>query len=109
MLKEFFLGFVKLHIVYHASHAPVFGLQLIHELARHGYRLSPGTLYPTLSKLERDGYLRCEKKLVNGKIRKYYSATPLGKKALKEARLKITELVGEILQDTSPHEKAQKK
>lgn len=109
MLKEFFLGFVKLHIVYHASHEPVFGLELIRELARHGYNISPGTLYPTLSKLEKDGYLRCQEKLVHGKIRKYYSATPLGKKALKEARLKITELVGEILQDTSSHEKAQKK
>jgi DNA-binding PadR family transcriptional regulator len=102
MLKEFFLGFVKLHIVYHASHAPVFGLQLIHELARHGYNLSPGTLYPTLSKLERDGYLRCEKKLVNGKIRKYYAATPRGKQALKEARAKIAELVTEVIEDQVP-------
>ncbi len=102
MLKEFFLGFVKLHIVYHASHAPVFGLELMQELARHGYQLSPGTLYPTLSKLERDGYLRCEKKLINGKIRKYYTATPQGKKALKEARAKIAELVTEVIEDAPP-------
>ncbi|MBM3130077.1 MAG: PadR family transcriptional regulator [Chloroflexi bacterium] len=102
MLKDFFAGFIKLHIVYHASHAPVFGLELMRELARHGYQLSPGTLYPTLSKLERDGYLRCEEKLVNGKIRKYYTATSLGKKALKEARAKIGELVAEVLEDAPP-------
>ncbi len=98
MLKEFFLGFVKLHIVYHASREPVFGLELIRELGRHGYNLSPGTLYPTLSKLERDGYLRCERQKVNGKIRKYYTATPLGRKALRDARRKINELVSEVLE-----------
>ncbi|MBI5652920.1 MAG: helix-turn-helix transcriptional regulator [Chloroflexi bacterium] len=99
MLKEFFAGFIKLHIVYHAAQAPVFGLDLIRELARHGYDLSPGTLYPTLHKLEQTGFLRCEDKVVNGKIRKYYVATPLGKKALKEARAKITELVSEIIDE----------
>ncbi len=102
MLKEFFLGFVRLHIVYHAAREPVFGLELMRELARHGYNVSPGTLYPTLSRLERDGYLRCEKRQVNGKIRKYYTATPMGKKALKEARGKITELVAEIIEHKGP-------
>lgn len=102
MLKDFFAGFIKLHIVYHAAQEPVFGLDLIRELARHGYELSPGTLYPTLHKLEQAGYLRCERKLVNGKIRKYYIATALGKKALKEARAKIAELVSEVLEEQSP-------
>ncbi len=99
MIKEFFLGFIKLHIVYHASKEPVFGLELMHELARHGYNLSAGTLYPTLGKLERDGYLRCKRQKVNGKIRKYYTATPLGKKALRDARRKINELVSEVISD----------
>lgn len=99
MLKDFFAGFIKLHIVYHAAQEPVFGLDLIRELTRHGYELSPGTLYPTLHKLEQAGYLRCDQKLVNGKIRKYYLATPLGKKALKEARAKIAELVAEIVEE----------
>ncbi len=99
MLRDFFAGFIKLHIVYHAAEEPVFGLDLIRELARHGYELSPGTLYPTLHKLEEEGYLRCDQKLVNGKIRKYYLATPLGKKALKEARAKIAELIAEIVEE----------
>lgn len=43
MLREFFLGFIKLHVIYHAAQG-VFGLQLIQELARHGYHLPPGTL-----------------------------------------------------------------
>ena len=99
MLKEFLLGFVKLHIVYHASREPVFGLELIRELSRHGYKLSPGTLYPILHNLEQTGYLKREKRVVEGKVRKYYKTTPQGKRALKEARAKIAELVSEVLKD----------
>jgi PadR family transcriptional regulator PadR len=37
MLRNFFLGFINIHIIRHAAHAPVFGLALIRELPRHGY------------------------------------------------------------------------
>src|SRR5512136_1958646 len=99
MLRDVFSGFIKLHILYHASREPVFGLDLIQELRRHGYELSPGTLYPTLHTLEEEGYLRHEDKLVNGRRRKYYTATRLGRAALAEARGKVRELVGVILED----------
>ena len=102
MLREFFLGFIKLHIVYHASREPVFGLELIRELARHGYALSPGTLYPLLHKLEESGFLRHEAKLIDGKVRKYYTATPEGKRALVTARSRIVELVSEVLKEQQP-------
>ena len=72
MIRTFFLGFIRLHIVYHASHEPIFGLDMIRELDRHGYELSPGTLYPILHNLERQGYLISGKKLIKGKFRKYY-------------------------------------
>jgi PadR family transcriptional regulator PadR len=52
MLRGFFRGFIKIHILRHAAHAPVFGLALIRELARHGYDVSPGTVYPILQELE---------------------------------------------------------
>jgi DNA-binding PadR family transcriptional regulator len=58
MLRQFFLGFIKLHILHHADEEPVYGLALIAEPRRHGYELSPGTLYPVLHQLERAGYLR---------------------------------------------------
>lgn len=98
MLRGFFLGFVKIHILHHACQEPVYGVQLIAELARHGYDLSPGTLYPILHDLERSGYLAREERLVDGKIRKYYRATAQGAQALAEARSKITELVAEVLE-----------
>jgi DNA-binding PadR family transcriptional regulator len=98
MLREFFLGFVKIHILHHAGEEPVYGLALIAELRRHGYELSPGTLYPVLHQLEKAGYLRRLNRVVNGKVRKYYVLTRRGGQALSDARAKIGELVGEVLE-----------
>lgn len=97
--RNFFLGFIRLHILYHASQEPVFGLDLIRELARHGYSLSPGTLYPMLHGLEGDGFLQFKKQVVNGKVRKYYRATKAGKQALADAHVKVGELVNEVYKD----------
>lgn len=98
MLRDFFLGFVRIHILHHASQEAVFGAELTRELARHGYNLSPGTLYPTLHSLEQNGFLRSEEVVVEGKIRKYYRTTPLGLAVLEELRPKIAELVKEVLE-----------
>lgn len=102
MLRDFFLGFIKIHILHHAAEEPVFGLELIRELARHGYDVSPGTVYPVLHEMERAGYLRREDRVVQGKVRKYYRTTPHGDQALEEARAKITELVTEVLRREGP-------
>ena len=96
ILHEFFLGFIKIHILYHASKEPVYGLWLIEELERHGYKLSPGTLYPILHSLEKEKFLKSKKEIVDGKVRKYYITTEKGRKALSEAREKIKELVEEV-------------
>ena len=95
--REFFLGFIKIHILYHASKEPIFGVGIVEELGRHGYYLSPGTLYPTLHRLAKEGYLKHDSKLVEGKVRKYYTITDSGLEVLKEARSKIKELVEEVL------------
>jgi PadR family transcriptional regulator, regulatory protein PadR len=102
MLRDFFLGFIKIHILHHAAHAPVFGLALIRELARHGYNVSPGTVYPILHEFEHAGYLARQDRVVRGKVRKYYRITPLGRQALVEARMKIAELVAEVLRGEGP-------
>lgn len=97
MLRDFFLGFIKIHILHHAAQEPVYGVALIEELAHHNYEISPGTLYPILHQLEEAGYLVRESRNVGGKIRKYYSTTDKGREALREARQKIRELVDEVL------------
>lgn len=98
MLRGFFLGFVKIHILHHAAHEPVYGAAIIAELHRHGYDFSPGSLYPILHGLEAAGYLSREDRVVGGKIRKYYTITDAGNQALEEARPKIRELVDEVLE-----------
>jgi PadR family transcriptional regulator PadR len=98
VLRHFLLGFIKIHILHHAGEAPVFGVALIAELRRHGYKLSPGTLYPVLHQLEEAGYLTRLDRVVNGKVRKYYVLTRRGRHALREASEKIAELVGEVLE-----------
>lgn len=99
MFRDFFLGFVKIHILYHASREPIYGVEMLEELGRHGYRLSPGTIYPTLHRLARDGYLSTRREVVDGKVRKYYTITEQGLEALEQARGKITELVEEVLEE----------
>ncbi len=96
MIREFFLGFIRLHLIHHAAEGKIFGLEMIRELARHGYDLSPGTIYPILHNLEKEGYLDSVKEVVNGKIRKYYTATEKGRAALAEAVDKTAELLAEI-------------
>lgn len=95
---EFVSGLIRLHILYHAARGPVFGLELIRELRRHGYELSPGTLYPILHGMEERGYLRSSKTIAAGKIRRLYKATGSGKRALAEGRAKVRELFGELFQ-----------
>ena len=102
MLRDFFLGFIKIHILHHAGQEAVYGAWLIQELGRHGYELSPGTLYPILHDLEEGGYLTRKDRVVGGKVRKYYSLTDEGQKALEEAKVKIRELVGEVLEGHGP-------
>jgi DNA-binding PadR family transcriptional regulator len=98
--REFFLGFIKIHILYHASKEPIFGVEIAEELARHGYDISPGTLYPTLHRLEKEGYLESSSRVVGGKVRKYYRATTKGKRVLETSSKRIRELVHEVLEET---------
>jgi PadR family transcriptional regulator len=93
---KLFSGLIRLHVLYHACKGPVFGLDMIRELRRHGYELSAGTLYPLLHSMEKGGYLRSRRQLGDGRFRRFYQATPLGIRALREGRAKVQELFGEL-------------
>ncbi|MBM3154148.1 MAG: helix-turn-helix transcriptional regulator [Chloroflexi bacterium] len=95
--REFFLGFIKIHILYHAARSPIFGAEIAEELSRHGHVIGPGTLYPTLHRLEKEGYLTSTTRVVGGKARKYYQATAEGKLVLEYSRKRIRELVEEVM------------
>src|ERR1700744_4723823 len=96
--RDLYSGLIRLHILHHAVEEPVFGLGMVEELARHGYRISPGTLYPILHGLEKKGYLRAEEQRSGKSWRKVYRATPLGRKALRAAKSKVRELFGELIE-----------
>jgi len=86
-------------VLHHAVKEPIFGLGMAEELARHGYHISPGTLYPLLHGLEKKGYLVSTEKRQGKSLRKVYRATAQGKKALAGARDKVRELFKELLED----------
>jgi len=98
-MREFQRGAVRLHILHHAAVEGVHGAWLTEELARHGYDISPGTLYPTLHRLEADGLLTSQQRVVDGRTRRVYRATKAGKRALAEDRKALAELASEVLGD----------
>jgi|SRR3972149_2541288 len=97
--RDLYAGLIRLHILHHAVKEPIFGLAMIEELGRHGYKLSAGTLYPILHGLEEKGYLRSREERVGQSARRLYRATPAGKHALARAREKVRELFGELLEE----------
>jgi DNA-binding PadR family transcriptional regulator len=72
------------------------------ELARHGYRISPGTLYPILHKMEADGLIRSSRQVVGGRARRSYLATAKGRRQLESTKGMLRELADEVLADEAP-------
>jgi DNA-binding PadR family transcriptional regulator len=97
VVRDFQRGALRLRILHHAGSGEVHGARLMEELARHGYRVGPGTLYPLLARLEEAGLLRSRLQVVEGRQRRCYRATPAGRKALNACRRALRELAGEVL------------
>ena len=97
--RDLYSGLIRLHVLHHAAREPIFGLGMIEELARHGYRISPGSLYPLLQGLEKKGYLRSTTQRNGKSLRRVYRATPLGKRALAASKSKVRELFHELIED----------
>lgn len=98
--RDPFLGFVKLRVLYHTGRRPVYEVWMIDKSGRHGYDLSPGTVYPTLHGLRKDGSLACDTPVVEGKRRKHCALTEAGAEALDRAREKAGELLNEVLDES---------
>ncbi|MEI5682659.1 helix-turn-helix transcriptional regulator [Mesorhizobium sp. CGMCC 1.15528] len=99
--QDLLSGLIRLHVLHHAAQEELYGQWMIEELARHGYKLSAGTLYPMLRSMEKKGYLTSKGHRVGRSVRRMYRATPLGRKALEMARGKVRELIGEMMEH--PH------
>jgi len=96
--RKILLGFIRLHILHHATEDNgIYGVAMIEELNRHGYSISPGTLYPILHQMNTDNLLKKTPITINGKIRKIYTATPKGRQVLEELKTFISELYHEVV------------
>ncbi|MCL4843441.1 MAG: PadR family transcriptional regulator [Bryobacteraceae bacterium] len=101
LAREILLSFWKVHILHHAAEGPVYGQWVLEELRRHGYDLSPGTLYPLLRRMERHGWLKAHERAGSGKAhaRREYRLTPAGRKVLKQLRSLVVELHHEVVEE----------
>lgn len=102
--REVLLSFWKVHILHHAHEGPIHGQWILNELRRHGYEISPGTLYPLLNRMERLGWLSCKKDPSGGKrARKDYRLTAEGRKVLALIKTQIKELHEEVVLEAEHH------
>lgn len=103
IFRETFLGFIRVHLLHHASEERIYGSEMIEELRRHGYDISPGTIYPILHAMEKAGYLVSAQEVVLGKVRRYYEITDPGREVLEGLKQKVRELTHEVLgHDAAP-------
>jgi len=94
--RELYYGLIRIHVLLHAAREPIFGLEMMEELAHHGYRIGPGTLYPLLHGMEGAGLLKSSSESARGRKRRIYRITPTGRRALNKARAKVDELHREL-------------
>ena len=103
--REIRLGIWKIHILHHAETREIWGTWLLEELAEHGHALSPGTLYPALARLERNGWLRRTGSAPHARARQTFRITPAGKRLLAELRREVSELYAEVVLDAEKERK----
>jgi DNA-binding PadR family transcriptional regulator len=101
--REILHSLWKVHILHHAGEHPVVGLWLLEELREHGYRVSPGTLYPLLARMERIGWLRRSSSVrrTAPKAARPFQLTPAGRRALAQVRARLQELLAEVFPSQS--------
>ena len=96
VVREFLLAFWKIHILHHAADGRgLYGQWMLEELHHHGYRLSPGTLYPILARMAQRGWLRAAEP-TRSKAARVYRLTPRGHDVLAQLRHALDELYGEV-------------
>ena len=91
--REFLRGFTKLYALWRGSKRDAYGMAILKEMRAVGFELSPGTLYPTLAKLRREGDITWRKQVVAGRVRKTYRLTLKGKRELQEVKQRLRAIV----------------
>lgn len=97
--REIRLGLWKIHILHHAAEREVWGMWLLEELAEHGHDLSPGTLYPALARMVKNGWLRPSSRPAHSRARRTLAITPEGRRVLRAIRRDVAELYEEVVRE----------
>jgi DNA-binding PadR family transcriptional regulator len=97
--REFLRGFTKLYALWRGSRSDAYGMAILREMRAVGFELSPGTLYPTLEKLKREGDITWRRQVVGGRVRKTYRLTAKGKKELDEVKERLHSIVRVVFAD----------
>jgi DNA-binding PadR family transcriptional regulator len=108
MSREILLAFWKVHILHHAEEGRIYGQWILDELRRHGFQVSPGTLYPLLARMERQGWLRMVKNADNDrspKARRNYVLSAKGARFLAALRRQVDELHREVVREARRRER----
>jgi PadR family transcriptional regulator, regulatory protein PadR len=92
------MSLVKFFVLRVLYDHPSYGYEIIREIGQttRGFCVpTEGAVYPILKEFERDGCVTSEKKVVNGRQRKVYTLTPLGREAF--------EVGAEVWEGAVPH------
>jgi DNA-binding PadR family transcriptional regulator len=106
--REIRLGIWKIHILHHAASRDVWGRWLLEELSEHGHELSPGTLYPALLRMEKNGWLERSRDTPHVRARQSFRITPGGRRLLQLLRREVTELYAEVVLGREPAQRQPK-
>jgi transcriptional regulator len=82
-------GSLPLLILHHLNPGPKHGYQIAREIREKSEGIldfTEGTLYPTLHRLENEGWVTSFRQRENGRMRRYYRLTDRGHKGLASER-----------------------
>lgn len=83
----------------------MYGYEIVRELEARSqgyFAMEEGLLYPTLHRLEREGLVRAEWRVVEGRKRRYYAATESGLAVLTSATADWTVFLNRFLDVLNP-------
>lgn len=100
--REIRRGLWKIHVLHHAAAREIWGQWLMAELAEHGHRLSPGTLYPALARMEANGWLRRTGQSPHRRARQTFRITARGSRLLHALKQDVAELYREVVLGRDP-------
>ncbi len=84
-------GLIEVCVLAAIEKEPSYGYKIINDL-KNIIDLSESTLYPILRRLEASNQLRTFTMDYNGRLRKYYQITDLGKNKIKEFKMEWQEM-----------------